>query len=266
MALLSRHVWITATVAVVAACAAFGAILYPRNIDFDERLARAAARKEVYDLLWKGTVYQTTKDYDGALAVYEEALAIDDTVYQTHNLIGLVQLKRGDLDAAYEHLNRACNIWQQNADAMNTRGVVKWMKGDRRGARKDFASAVNQRPEYKRVRANLAHANLVLGDRQDARRELEACIEGEDNLFHVQYALSLLGVLNALEKNYSAADSALALASDPKANAHNRPAALYNRAKVLDAMGETERANRARAEFEQLMKSTEDANAADSDA
>lgn len=265
MAFLTRHVWAATSLCTVAACAVFAVLIFPRGVDFESRLAHAAERQRAYDLLTEGMKLHNEGKLDKARVIYDEALAIDDSMYQTHILLGVTEFTESNLDKAFAHFDRACSIWKYSADARNSRGAVRWLQGDRRGAMRDFDQALSINSDFKRARTNRGLARLAMDDRRGAREDFERVMEGEEKLLRVRLAVLGLGVLNALEGNLTSAEASFSLVADADVPAVHRAIALYNRARVYDALGEPDRAARDRDELKRVEQSAGDADPADSD-
>ena len=267
MAFLTRHVWVSTTIVCAAACALFALALYPRGVDFESRLAHAAERQRVHDLITQATVSLDHFDVASARKLFEQALTIDDDVYQVHLLLGLADYEDGELDSAYTHFDRACSIWKFSPDAHNSRGVILWLKGERKRAMRDFDKALSMNPDFKRAKLNRGLAWLEWGDRDRARLDFEAVLAYEEAQGGQAALASIsLGVLDASDNRYAAAERCFSYVFEFDVPIKQREMALFNRARVYDAMGKADLAQRDRDALKQLEQSSAAAASAAPDA
>jgi tetratricopeptide (TPR) repeat protein len=263
MAFLTRHLWAITWITTAVACALFAAVFYPRDVDIDERLAYAAERKAADDILQQGMKAYAKGNRERARRLTEEALALVEDDYQTQIMIGLLEFDDGNLERAEGHFDRACSLWEVDPDARNSRGVTRWMLGDQAGAIRDFSRAIALNPEFNRAQTNRGLAYLAMGDRDRARDDFEASMEDEKEPSAAPRAVLGLGILSALRGDYDQAESSFSLLLARKRPREIQMAALANRAKVYEALGNGEMAARDRKALEELERSTEDADGAD---
>jgi tetratricopeptide (TPR) repeat protein len=260
MAFLSRYVLAVATAATIVACALFAAVLYPRGVDFEASLAYAAKRVEVFEIITAGTKAHRAGKRNVARAKYEEALAIDPTVYRGQILLGTLELEEGNLDQAIEHLDRAIALQPTPTDALNTRGAAKWREGDRRGAMRDFDRALRFDPDIKRALINRGLARLAGGDTPGAVADLEKTVAlSAKPSKHATRALIGLGVAHAISGDLAQARAELTMVVDDSWSKESILSALYNRARVLEASGDAAGAQRDREEYEVVKNLPDDA-------
>ncbi|MFN7975249.1 MAG: tetratricopeptide repeat protein [Acidobacteriota bacterium] len=87
-----------------------------------------------------GDSASANKQWPEAIDSYQKYLAIDPGNSVVHNSIGLANLVLGRADEAETHFRRAVEINPQFADALNNLGLVLDRKGDRAGAKTQFAA------------------------------------------------------------------------------------------------------------------------------
>jgi Tfp pilus assembly protein PilF len=255
MSFFARHVWLATCVLTAAACSAFALLFYPRGVDFDAQLARAAERYDSYALIGEGMSAQFAGDLRKARKKYESAVELDPTLHRAYAVLGQLELQQGHLEAALANLDTAMSMSEQQADVYNNRGVVKWSLGDRRGAMRDFNRALEHDEDFNRALTNRGLARLIAGDLPGAQADFEKSLAGRENLQLVQSGVIGLGIVHALEGRYNQAlDSFSVVARNPRPKA---AIALYNRAKVYDAMGNAEAARHDREAYEALVQKLE---------
>lgn len=99
---------------------------------------RRAYPKNVINNLITGSTYIYLKEYDNALTVFDEVLAVDPKNKRVRYWRGVAYLKRGDLDKAIEELNTylAFDYLEKYQ-----RAAAYWRLGLAKQKRKDFAGA-----------------------------------------------------------------------------------------------------------------------------
>ncbi len=245
MSFLTRHVWLGTAVTTLAACMLFALFFFPRGIDFEAQLAHAAQRFEGYRLIEKGMAAQAEEDFALARKNYDAALAIDPTIFRAHLVLGQLEIEEGNLESALEHLDESLSMSTDQADAYNSRGVVKWRLGDRRGALRDFNRALEYNNDFDRAQTNRGLARLLTDDRRGAQADFEKSLLAREKLLRVQRAVVGAGIIHALEGRYDQALDSFSVVADVRRP--NGAIALYNRAKVYEAIGDADAAQRDRA-------------------
>ncbi len=86
-----------------------------------------------------------------ATAALERAVAINPEETGALELLGEIDLMRGDLAAAERHLALACQTNPQAAKAFFLRGYVAWMRGNTEAARAHLQAASPARPQRERL-------------------------------------------------------------------------------------------------------------------
>lgn len=100
--------------------------------------------------LWnnRGRVWEEKKEYDKAIADYQEADKLTPGDAATHNNLGSVYHAQGQLAEAIEHFNAAIEAAPANAMLYYNRGRVNQDASSYAAAAKDFAEAIQVDPNY----------------------------------------------------------------------------------------------------------------------
>ena len=87
-------------------------------------------------------------DLDGAIESYQKVLDFDDSFYQAHYQIGVIEAKMGNRDRAIEHYESSLSINPDFYKGWFALGLSKKSNGDNMGAISAFNSAVEVYPAY----------------------------------------------------------------------------------------------------------------------
>lgn len=140
-----------------------------------------------------GRVYRAREQYDVAELVFRKALDLGESAV-LHNDLGLLELARGDTQAAFEQFRAAIALDAGFAPAHINQGAVLLRAGDYPGAETEYRAVLTHDAENLDARVCLGAALRGRGEHRDARREYEAVLEAQPN--HAA-ALFNLGVLQA---------------------------------------------------------------------
>jgi tetratricopeptide (TPR) repeat protein len=176
---------------------ALATILRERG-DADGALAQARAvlvrdPRSVRALAEIGRISRQRGEHDVAELVLRKAVDIHDEA-ALHNDLGLIQLARGDTQAAFEEFQRAIGLDARFAPAHLNQGAVLLRAGDYDGAATEYRAALRADEDNDDARIALGAALRGQGHNDDARREYERVLEAAPN--HPG-ALFNLGVLMA---------------------------------------------------------------------
>jgi len=108
--------------------------------DFNEAI-RHDPKWEV-PVIARGFVYFQKGDLDRALADFAQAIRLNPKNTLAYNNRGHVYLKKGDYDRAIEDLNVAIRLDRSHAQAYANRGLAYEGKGDKDRAKADFLAAL----------------------------------------------------------------------------------------------------------------------------
>lgn len=134
----------------------------------DPRHARALA--EV------GRVYRAREQLEVAELVFRKALELGESA-ELHNDLGLLELSRGDTQAAFEAFRRAIALDPNFSDAHENQGSVLLHAGDYAGAATEYRAVLEHDADDVEARVALAICLRGQGDHRGAQREYEAALE-----------------------------------------------------------------------------------------
>lgn len=104
----------------------------------------------------RGFAYATVLDVDAALADYETALALDETLVATYNNRGILYTNQGNFGLAINDFTLVTALDPTHAEAFNNRGIVHAIEGNYDLAIADIEQAIALDPTYARPYASLA--------------------------------------------------------------------------------------------------------------
>jgi len=113
---------------------------------------------------------------DGVREQLTEAVRLDDSHADAHNLLGFVLGQQGDLSSALAHLERAIALQPDSAEARYNLGVALWYSGSRDRALSELRANVELDPAAGVNHAFLGTALRERGDLDGARRSLQRAI------------------------------------------------------------------------------------------
>jgi tetratricopeptide (TPR) repeat protein len=94
----------------------------------------------------RGNARRHQGDLDGAIADYNQAIALQPDYAATYDNRGIARSGQGDLDGAIADFNQAIALQPDNAAAYNNRGIARSGQGDLDGAIADFNQAIILQP------------------------------------------------------------------------------------------------------------------------
>lgn len=156
-----------------------------------------ASSVDAYNLL--GIICSSQKDYDGALAAFERALALDSYSVKTHINLANLYAAAGKADLAEKEFHRALAIAPSNRDANYNLGLLLLAKGQPATAVRylQHVHPPTIEAQMNLVRAYLRSAHTALGLKLASQLSAE---KPQDLQRHFT-----LGLLLASEKQYKAA-------------------------------------------------------------
>ena len=115
-------------------------------------------------------------DNQGAIADYNQAIAIDPQLSTAYNSRGNAKRNLGDNRGAIIDYNQAIAINPQIDGAYYNRGLIKSALGDKQGAIADFKQAITINPQLAEAYYYLGDAKADLGDMQGAIADFNQAI------------------------------------------------------------------------------------------
>jgi tetratricopeptide (TPR) repeat protein len=138
-----------------------------------------------------GRVYRAREQYDVAELVLRKALDLGDTA-ELRNDLGLVQLARGDTQAAFEEFDRAIALDATFAPAHLNQGSVLLHAGDYAGAAAHYRAVVDADPENLDAQVALGIALRGQGHNEEARRAYQAVLDASPTHAAALYDMGIL--------------------------------------------------------------------------
>lgn len=133
--------------------------------------AEPSDRREV--LTWNGEILLWLGDYDGALALLDEAVALGARTF-VHGWRGAAHLKRGDFAKALADLDRAVALDPKDLEARCWRGEAYRLQGRNAESVKDLDAVISAAPTDFWAHVNRALARDALGDEAGLRADAAA--------------------------------------------------------------------------------------------
>ena len=121
-------------------------------------------------------VYRNKKEYDNAIAAYNDLLKVDPNNDKAKVGIGMTNLEKGDLAAAEETLTRASEGANPTREVFYNLGEVKFAKGQTDEAAKYYQKAAELDATWGKPLFKLALVQLNKGDKDGTIKALERVI------------------------------------------------------------------------------------------
>jgi len=123
--------------------------------------------------------YRNKKDYDSALASYNDLLKIDPTNERAKVGIGMTNLEKGDLKAAEDGLLKAAETSGATREVFYSLGEVKFAKGETDEAGKWYRKAADTDPAWGKPWFKLGLVAVNKGDKDGATKMMEKVIAAD---------------------------------------------------------------------------------------
>ena len=146
----------------------------------------------LWDLL--GTAWTEQNRFPNAIAAFQKAIQLDETVPEAHNSIGGVLLRRGDFARSEPALRKAIELEPNYAEAHNNLANLLSSTARFEEARYHFEAALRIQPGNSGTRYDFAIALARVNRTEEAQRQLEMAIAANPNAAE---AHELLGTLLA---------------------------------------------------------------------
>ncbi|MFW9961867.1 MAG: tetratricopeptide repeat protein [Candidatus Thorarchaeota archaeon] len=128
---------------------------------------------------WYNLGYALTEheDYDDAIKAYDEALAIDNGIFDVWFNKGTVLYEQRDFEHAKECYEKALEINPEDAEAWNNLGNCFSRLADGRSAIEAYTRAVALKPDYAEAFYNKANAHFIEEEDEKAIAYAEVALE-----------------------------------------------------------------------------------------
>lgn len=140
----------------------------------------------------RGTIKYKSKDYQGAIKEYNQAIEIEPKSFFYYNRAN-AKYKFGDKHGSIVDYTQSIKLNTYNIDAYFNRGSTKSDLGDHRGAIADYIKVIELNPNHTNVYYNRGNAKDKLGDHHSAILDYTKAIELDSMDADIYYnrALSL---------------------------------------------------------------------------
>jgi len=128
-----------------------------------------ANNAELKRLLEDGKRLVDAGDYNGAIAVYQQAARMEPRNARIHSGIGYLHAKQGNFQAALAAYRRAIAINPNNSDFFYAVGYIKGNMGDTPGAKEAYRRAIQLNRNNVSAYVGLGITQSRLGDRNNAQ-------------------------------------------------------------------------------------------------
>ena len=201
--------------------------------------ARAAIENVAKNKFNEGNNSYKRRDLEGALAAYMEVLKIDESFYQAHYQIGVIQAKMGDRTTAINHYQKALDIAPDFYKGYYAMALSQKANSDMQGALSSLESAIKIHPGYDKAYGAMGDIYI-----EDKNYEKAIVILNTSIQVNPQYTKGYLslGIAYSDQEKYDLAQPPLEMATslDPKSYM-----GWYRLAVVYNAQGDCENAKRA---------------------
>ena len=175
----------------------------------DHKTASAAIRNVAKNYFNNGNQSYKRGDLEGALASYDEVLKVDESFFQAHYQIGVIQSKMGDKSAAVASYEKALAVNPKFYKGFFALGLAKSSMDDKDGAIAALESAVDIYPGYDKAYGAMGDIYISAKNHEKAKQVLTMSITVNPN-YSKGYAS--LGVVYSEEQDWEQAVSNLEMA------------------------------------------------------
>jgi tetratricopeptide (TPR) repeat protein len=117
---------------------------------------------------WRGWIMERMNDHQGAIRDYEQALQLDPNLVSARLRLAEMALERNAVPEALRHLEQLTRQHPERADVMARMGQCRFLMGEKEEARRLLEAAAEQLPNDPILLLHLAKLDL---DKQPARAE-----------------------------------------------------------------------------------------------
>ncbi|ABA20045.1 TPR repeat protein [Trichormus variabilis ATCC 29413] len=140
-----------------------------------------ANNAELKRLLEDGKRLVDAGDYNGAIAVYQQAATMEPRNARIHSGIGYLHAQQGNFQAALASYRRAIAINPNNSDFFYAVGYIKGNMGDTPGAKEAYRRAIQLNRNNVSAYVGLGITQSRMGDFQSANWAFEQAIKLDKN-------------------------------------------------------------------------------------
>nr|WP_199331994.1 tetratricopeptide repeat protein [Anabaena lutea] len=141
-----------------------------------EVLVAQARNPQLKELLEEGRRLVDTGDYNGAIALYQQAANIDPRNAKIHSGIGYLYAQQGNFQLALAAYRRAIAIDSNNSDFYYAVGYIKGNLGDTAGAKEAYRRAIQLNRGNLNAYLGLGVTQASLGDYESAKWAYEQAL------------------------------------------------------------------------------------------
>jgi len=175
-------------------------------INPEHKNAAAAIKNVAKSYFINGNNSYKRGDLDGALSSYKEVLLVDDTFYQAHYQIGVIQSKMGDKELAISSYQEALKVNPKFYKGYLALGLAKKDMNDRNGAITALEVAVDIYPGYDKAYGAMGDIYINAKNFEKAKQVLKTAVTVNPNY---AYGHANLGKVYKEEENWDEAIAAL---------------------------------------------------------
>ena len=193
----------------------------------------------------RGVAYSEKGDYNSAIADLNQTIKLDPNYARAYTERGFAYLGKGDYDSAIADCNQAIKLNPNDTEAYNNRGLAYYLKRDYDSAISDYNQAIKLDPNY--ISAYYNRSAVYFGRKED----YDSAIADYNQLIRLDpnsNNYNNRGFAYYLKKDYNSAiaDYSQAIKLDPNdANAYNgRGDAYYKKGDYVKAKANYEEALR----------------------
>ena len=194
------------------------------------------------EYLQRGSARAQQGDAAGALADFDQAIALDPRLAQAYSNRGFARVSLDQHQAAIADCDRAIALDPRLASAYSNRGRARWQLGQHQAALADYDQAIALDP-YTEAYVNRGNARALLGQHQAAIADFDHALALDPRL-PLAYVSRGFARENLGQKQAAIADYDQAIALDPRyARAYvNRGGARWSLGQVEAAIADYDRA------------------------
>lgn len=146
-----------------------------------EVVVAQARNPELKQLFEEGRRLVDAGDYNGAIAIYQQAARLDPRNARIHSGMGYLYAQQGNFSLALTAYRRAIAIEPNNSDFYYAVGYIKGNMGDTNGAKEAYRRAIQINRGHVNAYLGLGVTQATLGDYEAAMWAYEQAINLDRN-------------------------------------------------------------------------------------